>query len=251
VPLNRKKRLELGRELRMISVLGTIRMIFFDNVSKIYSPTSIALKGVSLRIKPKEFVSLVGASGSGKTTLFKLLISEEKPTEGSIFFDEEDITHLTSRELPYLRRRIGKVFQDYRLLPTQTAFENVAFAMAASGRTTEEILHDVPQVLDLVGLSDKSGSFPHELSGGESQRVAIARALVNRPEVILADEPTGNLDPINTWGIIRLLLKINELGTTVVLATHDKEIINSLDRRVVSLEKGEIIQDEERGKYVI
>ena len=226
-------------------------MIFFENVSKIYSPTSFALKGVTLRINPKEFVSLVGASGSGKTTLFKLLIAEEKPTEGSIYFDDKEVTDLKLGELPYLRRRIGKVFQDYKLLPTKTAFENVAFAMAASGRTAEEIKHDVPQVLDLVGLAEKSNQFPHELSGGESQRIAIARALVNRPEVILADEPTGNLDPVNTWEIIRLLLKINELGTTVILATHDKEIINSLDRRVVALEKGEIIRDEERGKYMI
>ncbi|KKW20676.1 MAG: Cell division ATP-binding protein FtsE [Parcubacteria group bacterium GW2011_GWA1_51_12] len=225
-------------------------MIFFDNVSKIYSPTSTALEGVTLRIQPKEFVSLVGPSGSGKTTLLRLLIAEERPTEGRVFFDQDEITALRPKELPYLRRRIGKVFQDYRLLPTKTAMENVAFAMEASGKSAEEILHDVPQVLELVGLTDKMSHFPHELSGGELQRVAIARALVNRPEVFLADEPTGNLDPVNTWEIIRLLLKINELGTTVILATHDKEIIDALDRRVIELEKGRVVRDEERGKYI-
>src|SRR3989344_2425757 len=225
-------------------------MIFFDNVSKIYSPTSTALEGVTLRSQPKEFGSLVGPSGSGKTTLLRLLIAEERPTEGRVFFDQDEITALRPKELPYLRRRIGKVFQDYRLLPTKTAMENVAFAMEASGKSAEEILHDVPQVLELVGLTDKMSHFPHELSGGELQRVAIARALVNRPEVFLADEPTGNLDPVNTWEIIRLLLKINELGTTVILATHDKEIIDALDRRVVELDKGRVVRDEERGKYI-
>lgn len=224
-------------------------MIYFDNTSKIYSPTSIALRGVSLKIQPKEFVSLVGPSGSGKTTLFKLLIAEEKPTEGRIFFAGEDITGFGIGELPYLRRRIGHIFQDYRLLPTRNVFENVAFAMEAAGKSEEEIEHDVPQVLELVGLEDKARHFPHELSGGESQRVAIARALVNRPEVILADEPTGNLDPANTSEIIRLLLKINEMGTTVMLATHDKEIIDALGRRVIALDKGEVVRDEEKGKY--
>lgn len=226
-------------------------MIRFENVSKIYSSTSVALKNVTLRIQPKEFVSLVGASGAGKSTLLKLLSAEEKPSEGNIFFDGLEVTALPYKELPELRRRIGTVFQDYKLLPTKTAFENIAFGMEASARTDEDIARDVPKILDLVGLSNKADQFPHELSGGEKQRVAIARALVNRPEVILADEPTGNLDPINTWDIIKLLIKINELGTTVVLATHDKEIINSLDRRVVSLENGSIIRDEQRGKYLI
>lgn len=226
-------------------------MILFDNVSKIYSPTSVALKGVTLEVKPKEFVSIVGPSGSGKTTLFKLLIAEERPSDGRIFYDQSEITQLSQRELPYLRRRIGRIFQDYRLLSARNAFENVAFAMEAAGKTEEEIAYDVPQVLELVGLADKTHHFPHELSGGELQRIAIARALVNRPEVILADEPTGNLDPANTWEIIRLLVKINELGTMVLLATHDKEIIDSLDRRVITLEKGEVIRDEERGKYVL
>jgi len=226
-------------------------MIYFDRVSKVYSPTSIALEDVSFTVEPQEFVSLVGQSGAGKSTLLKLLLAEEKPTHGKVFFESLDVHSLTNGELPQVRRRIGVVFQDYKLLPTKTAYENVAFAMEASGKTEEEIKNDVPQVLELVGLVDKAWHFPSELSGGELQRVAIARAIVNRPDVVIADEPTGNLDPINTWDIIKLLEKINELGTTVVLATHDKEVINSLKRRVITLEKGRIVRDEKRGRYVL
>ncbi len=226
-------------------------MIYFDKVSKVYSPTSIALEDVSFSIEPQEFVSVVGQSGSGKTTLLKLLLAEEKPTAGKVFFESLDVSRLSNGELPKLRRRIGAVFQDYKLLPTKTAYENVAFAMEAAGKTDEEINGDVPQVLELVGLVDKAWHFPSELSGGELQRVAIARAIVNRPDVVLADEPTGNLDPINTWEIIGLLEKINELGTTVMLATHDKEVINSLKRRVITLEKGKMVRDEKRGRYVL
>ena len=226
-------------------------MIFFDNVSKIYNHNSVALKNVNLRINPKEFVSIVGSSGAGKTTLLKLLIREEEPTQGRIFLDGLEVTSLPRRDLHHIRRRMGTVFQDYKLLPLKTAHENVAFAMEAAGRHDEEIIEDVPQALELVGLKDKMSNFPHELSGGEKQRVAIARALVNRPDVILADEPTGNLDPINTWEIIKLLQKINELGTTVILATHDKEIINAIDKRVVVLDKGGVISDEEKGKYLV
>jgi len=226
-------------------------MIYFDKVSKVYSPTSIALEDVSFSIEPQEFVSVVGQSGSGKTTLLKLLLAEEKPTAGKVFFESLDVSRLSNGELPKLRRRIGAVFQDYKLLPTKTAYENVAFAMEAAGKTDEEISGDVPQVLELVGLVDKAWHFPSELSGGELQRVAIARAIVNRPDVVLADEPTGNLDPINTWEIIGLLEKINELGTTVMLATHDKEVINSLKRRVITLEKGKVVRDEKRGRYVL
>lgn len=226
-------------------------MIFFDNVSKIYSPTSVALKNVTLRVKPKEFVSVVGASGSGKSTLLKMLIAEEKPTEGRIFIDGDEVTALSFRELPRVRRRVGAVFQDFKLLPAKTAYENVAFAMEAAGKSEEEIAEDAPQVLELVGLADKAGHFPHELSGGEKQRVAIARALVNQPDVVMADEPTGNLDPRNTWEIIALLEKINQLGRTVILATHDKEIVDKLKRRVVSIDKGQIVRDEERGKYIL
>ncbi len=226
-------------------------MIHFDKVSKIYSPTSIALEDVSFSIAPKEFISLVGQSGAGKSTLLKLLLVEERPSDGKVFFESNDIHALQRHELPGLRRRMGVVFQDYRLLPHKTAYENVAFAMEASGKTDEDIAHDVPQVLELVGLMDKAWHFPHELSGGEKQRVAIARAVVVRPDLIIADEPTGNLDPLNTREIIHLLEKINSLGTTVILATHDKEVINSLERRVVTLEKGKLVRDEQRGRYVI
>lgn len=226
-------------------------MIYFDNVSKIYNHNSVALKNATIRIEPKEFVSLVGSSGAGKTTLLKLLIREEEPTEGKIFLDGLEVTAVNRKDLHHVRRRIGVVFQDYKLLPAKTAYENVAFAMEAAGCHDAEIEEDVPQVLELVGLQDKINNFPTQLSGGEKQRVAIARALVNRPDVLLADEPTGNLDPINTWEIIKLLQKINSLGTTVVLATHDKEIINAIDKRVVVLDKGEIISDQERGKYLV
>lgn len=226
-------------------------MIFFDQVSKFYNHHSVALKNVTLRIKPKEFVSLVGSSGAGKTTLLKLFIREEEPTEGRIFLDGTEITAVKRSDLHHVRRRIGTVFQDYKLLPMKTAYENVAFAMEVAGRPDEEIEEDVPQVLELVGLKDKQQNFPHQLSGGEKQRVSIARALVNRPDVLLADEPAANLDPINTWEIVKLLQKINSLGTTVILSSHDKEIINSIDKRVIVLDKGEIISDQERGKYLV
>jgi len=226
-------------------------MIYFDKVSKIYSPTSIALEDVSFSIAPKEFISLVGQSGAGKSTLLKLLLVEERPSDGKVFFESNDIHALERHELPGLRRRMGVVFQDYRLLSHKTAYENVAFAMEASGKADEDISHDVPQVLELVGLMDKAWHFPHELSGGEKQRVAIARAIVIRPDLIIADEPTGNLDPLNTREIIHLLEKINSLGTTVILATHDKEVINALERRVVTLEKGKLVRDEQRGRYVL
>lgn len=226
-------------------------MILFENISKIYNHNSAALKNVTLRVHPKEFVALVGSSGAGKTTLLKLLIREEDPTEGKIFLDGVDVTLVPRHELHHVRRRIGTVFQDYKLLPMKTAYENVAFAMETLGKPDEEIEEDVPQVLELVGLSEKRDNFPHQLSGGEKQRVAIARALINRPDVILADEPAANLDPINTWEIIKLLQKINELGTTVILASHDKEIINSLNKRVIVLEKGEVVSDMENGKYLL
>lgn len=225
-------------------------MIFFDNVSKVYNKHSVALEHVTLRIAPKEFVSVVGASGAGKTTLLKLLIREEQPSDGQVFLDGTNITTMPRRQLHHLRRRVGMVFQDYKLLPTKTVHENIAFAMEVAGRHDDEIAEDVPQVLELVGLADKMGSFPYQLSGGERQRVAIARALVNRPDVILADEPTGNLDPIASWEIIKLLQKINELGTTVVLSSHNREIINTLSKRVVVLDHGEIVSDEQDGKYL-
>jgi cell division transport system ATP-binding protein len=226
-------------------------MINFQSVSKIYNHNSVALEDISFKINPNEFVSIVGRSGAGKSTIIKLLIGEEKPTRGRIFFGQYEVNKLKDRELPALRRHIGIVFQDFRLLPTKTAYENVAFALEVAGRPTREIKDLVPQVLDIVGLADKANNFPHELSGGEKQRVAIARAMVHRPEVVIADEPTGNLDPFHTAEIINLLLKINELGTTVILATHDKEIVNSLGRRVITLDKGMIIRDEEKGRFIL
>ena len=226
-------------------------IIFFDGVSKVYSESSSALRGLTLRIQPREFVCLVGQSGAGKSTLLKLLLAEEKPTSGRVYFDGHDVSALDNGSLINVRRRIGAVFQDFRLLAEKTAFENIAFVMEACARDDDEINIDVPQVLNLVGLSEKTGHFANELSGGEKQRVAIARALVNRPDVIIADEPTGNLDPINGRDIIGLLEKINQLGTTVVLATHNKEIVDSLGMRVVTMERGEIVRDEARGKYML
>jgi cell division transport system ATP-binding protein len=226
-------------------------MIYFDNVSKIYSQDSIALEGVTFAIEPKEFVSIVGQSGAGKSTVIKLLLAEERPSNGKVFFESLDVHSLSGSEIPYVRRKIGTVFQDFRLLPQKTAYENIAFALEAAGKEDAEIAADVPHVLDLVGLSDKADYFPHELSGGQRQRIAIARALVNRPEIVVADEPTGNLDPINTWEIIRLLGKINELGTTIVLATHDKDIIDTIGKRVITFESGRIVRDEKRGRYIL
>lgn len=225
-------------------------MILFENVSKFYNSHS-ALEGVNLKIHQGEFVSIVGQSGAGKSTLLKLLIAEEIPTEGRVFLDNRDISSIPKHEMPVLRRRIGMVFQDFKLLNHKTVFENVAFAMEVVGKSKKEILEDVPQVLQLVGLESKSRSFPKELSGGEQQRVAIARALVHQPDIIIADEPTGNLDPLNTWDVIRLLMKINELGTTIILATHDREIINTINKRVVSVDKGKIVRDEVNGRYVL
>ena len=226
-------------------------MIYFENVSKIYAQDAIALDGVTFSIEPNEFISLVGKSGAGKSTLIKLLLAEEKPSSGHIYLESLDVHTLSRDELPFIRRRIGTVFQDFRLLSSKTAYENVAFAMEAAGRTDEEIETDVPQVLGLVGLQEKASLFPFQLSGGEKQRVGIARAIVNRPDIVVADEPTGNLDPQNSWDIIKLLGKINELGTTVMLATHDKTIIDAIGRRVVTLENGKLIRDEKRGKYIL
>ncbi len=226
-------------------------MIVFQGVSKHYTGHGVALEDVNFQIDPGEFVSLAGRSGAGKSTIIKLLIGEEKPSKGRVFFGQYEVNKLEDNELPAFRRHIGVVFQDFRLLPTKTAYENVAFALEVAGRPQHEIAELVPQVLDMVGLGDKMKNFPHELSGGERQRVAIARAMIHRPEVVIADEPTGNLDPFHTFEIIKLLEKINQLGTTVVLATHDKEVINNLERRVITLDKGRLIRDEQKGKYIL
>lgn len=231
-------------------------MISFESLTKIYpsrssgSPT-VALDNVSFRINGKEFVSVVGKSGAGKTTLLKMISAEEAPTSGKIFFDDEDVSKIKKNNLFTLRRRIGTIFQDYKLLSSKTAYENVAYVMEIMGKKDEEIAKDVGRVFNLVGLTKCSHNFPNELSGGEKQRLAIARALIHKPEVILADEPTGNLDPYNTLEIIRLLVKIYELGTTVILATHDKELINILKKRVITLNEGRVVRDEERGRFVL
>ncbi|KKU15512.1 cell division ATP-binding protein FtsE [Candidatus Jorgensenbacteria bacterium RIFCSPLOWO2_02_FULL_45_12] len=226
-------------------------MIIFQNVTKTYSKGMVALDKVSFKIQPNEFVSFVGRSGAGKSTIIKLLIGEEQPTKGQIFFGSYEVNKLKSNEMPEFRRHIGVIFQDFRLLLKKTAFENVAFALEVEGRAQREINELVPQVLEMVGLKDKAHNFPAELSGGEKQRVAIARAMINRPDVLIADEPTGNLDPFNTWEVIKILTKINELGSTVLLATHDKEIVNALGERVITLEDGRVIKDEANGRFII
>lgn len=226
-------------------------MISFNSVSKVYNKHSIALEDINLEIKPGEFVSIVGRSGAGKSTLIKLLIGEEKPTKGRVVFGSYEVNRLDSKDLPKLRRQIGTVFQDFKLLSRKSAYENVAFALEVEGRSQSEIEELVPQVLDMVGLNDKQHNFPHELSGGEKQRVAIARAMIHRPALIIADEPTGNLDKENTEEIIKLISKINELGTTVILATHNEHVVNLLHKRVVTLANGKIVRDEEKSKYAL
>ena len=233
-------------------------MISFQNITKKYfltndntKITSVALDDVSFSVDNKEFVSIVGKSGAGKTTLLKLLLAQEKPTSGDVFFEKQNINNVATKDLPELRRKIGSVFQDYKLISSKTVYENVAYIMEVIGASDEEIKRDVPKVLDIVGLNDKLGNFPAQLSGGEKQRVAIARALIHRPVVILADEPTGNLDPYHTFEIIQLLRKINGMGTTVVLSTHNKEVINNLGKRVITLEKGKLVRDEERGRFIL
>lgn len=216
-----------------------------------YPNKSVALSGVNLHIQPKEFVTIVGSSGAGKSTLIKLLTREETQNSGKIIVGGIDYDTIDKAHVPQLRRRIGVVFQDFKLLPNRNVFENVSFALEVSGTRTREIKRSVPKVLQLVGLRGKDNNFPQELSGGERQRVAIARALVRQPKILIADEPTGNLDPKNAWEIIELLLKINRFGTTVLLTTHNKEIVNALKRRVITINRGRIVKDEEQGRYAI
>ena len=225
-------------------------MIRFENVTKLYAQqTRPALNGVSLEVEKGEFVFLVGASGSGKSTFLRLVLKEEKPTSGRIHVAGKDLSRLSSWKVPTLRRQVGTVFQDFRLLPNKTVAQNVAFALEVIGRSRHQIAKVVPEVLDLVGLADKANRLPGELSGGEQQRVAIARAFVNRPIILLADEPTGNLDPSTSVGIMRLLDRINRTGTTVVMATHDANIVDSMRRRVIELESGNVVRDQSRGVY--
>jgi cell division transport system ATP-binding protein len=226
-------------------------MIKIFGVSKLYSKNVMALDNINLHIKPGEFVSIVGQSGTGKTTLVKSLIGEERVDKGKIVIGGWDITNIGQREIPILRRQIGVIFQDFKLLPKKSLFENVAFAMQVCGGHPKKIKKIVPHVMKIVGLESKMERYPQEISGGEQQRTAIARALVHRPKILLADEPTGNLDSLNANEIIELLLRINKFGTTVILVTHNREIVNRLQRRVITIDSGTIISDQEKGKYIL
>jgi cell division transport system ATP-binding protein len=226
-------------------------VIYFNNVSKVYNEESKALDDVSLTITSGEFVSVVGHSGAGKTTLIKMILAEDSPTDGTVFFESINVHKLKNKDLTKLRRRIGVVFQDFKLLPNKTAYENIAFAMEAAGKSDAEIASDVPHVLELVDLGHKVTHFPSQMSGGEQQRLAIARAIINQPEIIIADEPTGNLDPINTYEIIQILKKINDLGTTVILTTHNRGVVETVGKRVITMEKGKVVRDDKNGKYAL
>jgi cell division transport system ATP-binding protein len=226
-------------------------MIYFNNVSKVYNKDSVALEDVTLTVKQGEFVSIVGHSGAGKTTLIKMILADETPSAGTVFFESLNVNKVNPEDLTKLRRRIGAVFQDFKLLSNKTAYENIAFAMEAVGKTDQEIASDVPHVLELVDLGSKIHHFPNQMSGGEQQRLAIARAIINQPELIIADEPTGNLDPVNTYEVIQILKKINDLGTTIVLTTHNRGVIDSIGKRVITMEKGKVVRDDKDGKYVI
>ena len=224
-------------------------MILLDRVTKSYKKRGVALQNVSLHVEPKEFVIIVGQSGAGKSTLLKLLTREEKPDSGKIIVGGIDYESLRDKEVPYLRRKIGVVFQDFKLLSNKNVFENVAFALEIIGQSNKEIKHTVPRVLEIVGLEGKASAMPWELSGGEKQRVAIARAIVRQPKILIADEPTGNLDPKHAWDVIRVLQKINKYGTTVLLTTHNQEIVNKLKRRVVTIKDGTIVSDKANAGY--
>jgi len=227
-------------------------MIKFHNIKKIYEPHYVAIDGINLEVKHGEFVSLVGPSGAGKSSLLRMLTREDRPTTGTVSVDGINLAELPDKEIPYLRRKIGTVYQDFKLLSRKTAFENVAFALEVAGEPLESIERDVPAILSIVGLASKANNFPHQMSGGEKQRLAIARAMIHRPKILLADEPTGNLDLVNSYDVVKLLQKINELGTTVILATHDSAIVNAVGKRVVTMDKGRIIKDQlVDGKYVI
>lgn len=222
-------------------------MIYFNNVSKIYKD-AVALDDVTFTVEAGEFISVVGHSGAGKTTLTKMILAEDSPTNGTVFFESINVHKLKNKDLTNLRRRIGVVFQDFKLLSNKTAYENIAFAMEAVGKTEEEIRSDVPHVLELVDLSHRTSHFPDQMSGGEQQRLAIARAIINQPELVIADEPTGNLDPVNTHEIVQILKKINDLGTTVILTTHNRGVIESVGKRVITMENGKIIRDTKHNK---
>lgn len=224
-------------------------MIRMVGVSKRYGNGMLAVSDINLHVKKGDFVFLVGPSGAGKSTIIKMLLKEESCTKGRLFVDDMEITQLHRRRVPFLRRKMGVVFQDYRLLPNKTVFENVAFAMEITGASPREIRKNVPMILSVVGLADKQKCYPNQLSGGEQQRVSIARAMINNPPILIADEPTGNLDPETSWDIMKILKQINRRGTTVVMATHDKEIVDIMQQRVVALENGRVVRDEMGGLY--
>lgn len=226
-------------------------MIKFDNVTKIYQDDTAVLQDVSFEIKEGEFVSIVGKSGVGKTTLIKLILGLEKPTSGKVYFKDLDLSQADSQQIQETRRKIGCIHQDYKLLSKKTVYENVAYIMQVEGKENEEIESEVLKVLDVIGLRDKINNFPDQLSGGEQQRLAFSRAIINNPDIVIADEPTGNLDPYNTYEVVSLLQKINKTGKTVILATHDREIINKLGKRVITLEDGKILRDEAEGRFII
>ncbi|SHI74577.1 cell division ATP-binding protein FtsE [Dethiosulfatibacter aminovorans DSM 17477] len=224
-------------------------MLEFENVTKVYKDKFTAVQNIDLKIEKGSFSFIVGKSGAGKSTLIKLLIKEINPSEGRLFFDGEDITYLSSRKVPIHRRKIGVIFQDFRLLNRKTVYENIAFAMEMVGHSPKVIRREVPTVLSMVGLSDKANNFPNELAGGEQQRIAIARAVVNKPELIIADEPTGNLDPETTYEIMKIFTEINRRGTTLIMATHDRMIVDAMKKRVIELKNGKIIRDTQEGEY--
>ncbi|MBX4201195.1 cell division ATP-binding protein FtsE [Candidatus Parcubacteria bacterium] len=226
-------------------------MIKFENVTKIYKNNFVVLQDVSFEVKEGEFLSVVGKSGAGKTTLIRLILGLEKATSGIVSFNGVDVSKMYDNNLQQMRRRIGCVYQDYKLLPAKTVYENVAYIMEVEGKDNDDIIRDVPKILEVIGLGEKTNNFPHELSGGEQQRLSIARALVNKPDVIIADEPTGNLDPYNTYEVISLLEKINKSGKTVILSTHDQAVVNKLGKRVITIEAGKIVRDDAGGRFVI
>jgi len=224
-------------------------VIEFKSVSKTYPNGTLALNNINLTINKGEFAFIVGSSGSGKSTMLKLIMKEEDPTEGEVFVNGYQVSSLNRKQVPYLRRSIGVVFQDFRLLPNKTVYENVGFAMQITEAMPKEIRRQVPMALALVGLSKKANAYPNQLSGGEQQRVALARALVNNPALLIADEPTGNLDPETSWEIMKLLSEVNYRGTTVIVATHEKGIVDTMKKRVIAIDKGQIVRDQEKGQY--
>ncbi|WKZ27399.1 MAG: cell division ATP-binding protein FtsE [Candidatus Paceibacterota bacterium] len=227
-------------------------MIEFKNVSSVYNDGFVALNAIDLTIEDGEFVSIVGPAGAGKSTLLRLLIKELEPSDGEVLVDGVSLADVHRADIPLLRRKIGTVFQDFKLLASKNAYENVAFALEMTGASDDQIAEDVPKVLAIVGLADKMTNFPHQMSGGEKQRLAIARALIHRPRIMLADEPTGNLDLVNSHDVLQLLKKIHSLGTTVIMVTHNRDLVNSLEKRVITMEKGKIVRDQkDGGKYVI